>query len=253
MDSLAFFETAAVLLVGLAAGFINTVAGGGSLLSLPALIFLGLDPVVANGTNRIAILAQNINGVLAFRHRGHFHGKLAVTLALPALAGAYLGSMVAIRIEGETFNRILAVVMVGVVLYSAFGGRGRGSEGPPELRGAGKWVTPVIFAGIGFYGGFVQAGVGFLILAALAGYCRFDLLTANSLKVFVVLVYTTLALTNFALGGKIDWALGGALAVGNSVGAWAGAHWSVAKGELWIRRVLYAAVVVFAVRLFFFS
>lgn len=238
--------------VGLFAGFLNTVAGGGSLLSLPVLIFLGLDPVVANGTNRVAILFQNVSGVLAFRHEGIFPWRVGLSLAVPAALGSLLGSQIAVSISGALFNRVLAVVMLGVVAYSLWRSRRRHDSGTaPTLEGKMRWIAPLAFFLVGVYGGFIQAGVGFLILAALAGLCRTDLVHANALKVFVVLVYTTVALAMFVGYGKVAWPVGLSLAAGNALGAFVGARFSLRRGAKWIERVVWLTVTAFAAKLFF--
>lgn len=247
-------ELMLIAAIGVLAGFLNTVAGGGSLLALPALIFLGLDPVVANGTNRVAILLQNINGVLAFRHKGVFPWRVGLALALPAALGSVAGSRLAVSIDGESFNRVLAFVMIGVVAWSLYSARRKqAGHSAPALEGRLRFVAPAAFFVVGAYGGFIQAGVGFLILAVLAGVCRFDLVSSNALKLFVVLVYTVIALGMFIGHGKVAWAVGLSLAAGNSLGAWIGAHWSVTRGAKWIERVVWVTVLAFAIRLLFFS
>lgn len=240
---------------GAAAGTINVLAGGGSFLTLPLLIFLGLPPTVANGTNRIAILVQNAGAVWSFDRHGVMDWGWVRRAALPALAGVGLGSWAAVRIGDTSFQRILATLMVGfalVILLDPLRARRRGArsgDGERELRpplsGA---LFPAAFFGVGVYGGFVQAGVGFVIVA-LAMLAGLDLVKGNALKVLVVLIYTPVALVLFAAAGKVDWGMGVVLAGGNLLGGLVGTHLTVLKGHAWVKRVVVAMILVFAVKL----
>ena len=242
-------ELALVLVVGVAGGFLNTVAGGGSALTMPVLIFLGMPSSVANGTVRVAIMLQNITAVAGFRSKGHFEPALALQLGLPALAGAVVGSRIAVDVPDAVFNAVLAGVMV-LVLASIFfkpkPADGQGSVEPPA--GSRRILLMAIFFAIGVYGGFIQAGVGFLIMSSLIFLTGYDLVRINAVKVAVILIFTVSALTVFLLNGKVEWGPGLTLAAGNAVGAWIGARFSVAGGERWIRAILVVAVVVMAVR-----
>lgn len=243
---------ALVLAAGVAGGFLNTVAGGGSALTMPVLIFLGLPSGVANGTVRVAIIVQNLTAVAGFRGKGHFEPALAAQLGLPALAGAVVGSRIAVDVPDAVFNAVLAGVMV-LVLASIFikpkpaGDRTPAvPDGPPA--GARRILLMAIFFVIGVYGGFIQAGVGFLIMSSLIFLSGYDLVRINAVKVAVILVYTVAAVTVFLLNGKVEWGPGLTLAAGNAAGAWLGARFSVTGGEKWIRIILVVAVLVMAVR-----
>lgn len=247
----------ALFAVGLVAAVLNVVAGGGSFLTLPFLIFAGLPPTVANGTNRVAILIQNVGAVWSFdRHRVLDRG-LAPWTALPSIAGAALGSWVALEVGDEAFRRSLAFLMVAVSLWTLWDPIGRrarrrgertGAASAGELGRRGRWLLAAGFFAVGVYGGYVQAGVGFLILAAttLAGL---DLVRGNALKVLVVLAYIPLSLGLFAWQGMVDWGVGLALGAGHLAGALLGVRLTVLKGHRWIQRVVTVAVIAFAVGL----
>jgi hypothetical protein len=242
----------ALALAGFVAGALNVVAGGGSFLVLPVMIFLGLPATVANGTNRIGILAQNVTAVWGFHQHRLIEGGWIAVAVIPALAGAALGTWAAIEIEDAAFRRALALIMVAVSLWTLWDPlarrRPRLEAAPPgRLRRAG---TALLFFAIGVYGGFVQAGIGFLLLAAttLQGL---DLVRGNALKVLIVLVFTPLTLFLFALGGKVDWGMGLALAAGYGVGGLAGVRLTLRKGHEWLKRVVTVTVIVFAVLLWF--
>lgn len=239
--------------VGAVAGTLNVIAGGGSLLTLPAMIFLGLPPTVANGTNRVAILAQNAVAVWRFRRHGLFDPTWLGIAAVPALVGAAIGTWIALEIGDEAFRRTLALLMIGVALWSLWDPFRRRSPGE-ELEGArtkrGRALLVAGFLLVGLYGGFVQAGVGFLILAVVA-LGGLDLVRGNALKVLLVLVYTPLSLALFVVAGRVEWGFGAALAAGNLSGALLGVRLTVLKGHAWVRRVVVVTIVLVAIRLLF--
>ena len=247
-----FLEVVLILGVGLVAGAVNTLAGGGSLLSLPILIFLGLPPAVANATNRVAIFSQNVFGVAGFRSKGIAEFKYSFWLGISALFGAIIGAKLAVDIKGEVFNRILAVVMIFVV-FLTISGKGKPTKKATENTSRTSHIIGgITFFFIGIYGGFIQAGVGFLIIGALTAIHGFSLVKTNSIKMFVVLIYTVAALAVFIYEGKVNWLYGGVLAVGNSTGAWFASRWSVDKGDKVIKIVLAIAVTALAIKLWLF-
>ena len=237
--------------VGLAAGVINTLAGGGSLLTLPALISLGLPPNVANGTNRIGIFFNSVFAIRGFMAKGVKIDKYSYWLGISAFLGAILGSFIAVDIKGETFNRILAGVIVMIVAYMLFGPKVKGDMAERTDRKS-QIAGIIAFFFVGIYGGFIQAGVGYVIMASLTFINRFSLLRTNIAKVVVVLIYTLASLGVFIYEGLIDWELGIALAVGNATGGYLTSRWSVGKGEKWVRYFVMATAIAFAIKLFFF-
>jgi hypothetical protein len=245
-------EILLILGVGLVAGFINTVAGGGSLISLPVLIFLGLPSSVANATNRVAIFSQNVFGVAGFKSKGIGEFKYSLSLGISALFGAIAGAKLAVDIRGELFNKILAVVMI-VVVFLTISGKTRPKQQIGETNTLkSRIIGLIVFFFIGIYGGFVQAGVGFLIIAALTTIHGFSLVKTNSIKMFVVLIYTIAALAVFIYEEQVNWIYGGVLAVGNSTGAWFASRWSVEKGDQAIKIFLVITVVALAIKLWLF-
>ena len=244
------WEIPLILVTGVFAGFLNTVAGGGSLLALPVLIFLGLPSAVANGTNRVAVFIQNASAITGFRRKGVSDFGYSALLSLPALAGAWIGARIAIDVDQTLFNRILSGIMIVVLFTTLFSPTKKLRGGAENLSLPRKIVGMAAFFLISIYGGFIQAGVGFIIIAALTLINGFDLVRTNAIKVFVIFFYTVIALVVFIMSGKVNWYLGLTLAVGNATGAWIGSHWAVDKGEKWIRVVLVVTVLAFAIRLF---
>lgn len=237
-----------LFLAGTAAGTLNVLAGGGSMLTLPLLIFLGLPGAVANGTNRVAILVQNIGAVWGFHRHGILEWRWLLRLALPAALGAGLGSWVAVGVGDLAFRRILAVIMLAVAAWTLLDPlRGRPVAAAPPTPGRRAFLI-LAFFGVGFYGGFIQAGIGFLLLA-LMPLAGLDLVRGNALKVLVVLTFTPIALAVFAFNGKVDWGLGAALAAGNLTGSQLGVRLTLLMGHRGLKYLVTAVVVLFAVRL----
>lgn len=240
----------ALIGTGLAAGFINANAGGGSMLTLPLLMFLGLPANVANGTNRIAILLQNVVGVRTFHHEKVLKISTDYRLALPAIAGSVIGALFAVEIDVKLLEKIIAGLMVLMLLLIVF----KPDVWVKERAGA---VNPkptiwqyIIFFFIGLYGGFIQMGVGFFLLVGLVLGCGYDLVKANAVKLFIVLIYTVFTLAIFMFNGQVDWTAGLILAAGNMTGAWLGAKFAVKGGSKYIRYVLILALIIVILNLF---
>ncbi|OSY88286.1 integrase [Tenacibaculum holothuriorum] len=238
--------------VGFIAGIINTIAGGGSLLTLPMLIFLGLPSNIANGTNRIAILIQNVFSTAGFKSKGVSAFPFSIWVGLSALIGALVGAQIAVDIKGETFNKILAVVMVMVVVLMVLKPRTSLKSVQEKLTGKHLWISIVVFFFIGIYGGFIQAGTGLFILLALSTINNLSLVKSNAVKVVVAFIYTIGAVAVFAFNDKISWYHGFILAIGNSTGAWFASRWSVDKGDNLVKIFLGIMVTIMAIKLWFF-
>lgn len=245
---------AGLFAVGSVAGVINVIAGGGSFLTLPVLIFMGLPAVVANGTNRVAILLQNVGAVWGFHRHGVVDWRAILWAAVPATGGSMLGTWAALVISEETFKRVLAGLMIAVTLWTLWN--------PVERRQSARRRAPRVstdswigllplgagFFVVGVYGGFVQAGVGFFILAVTT-WIGLDLVRGNAVKVLSVLVFTAVSLAIFAWQGKVHWPMGLSLAAGNVVGGLIGVRLTVLKGHAWIKGAVTVAIIIFAILL----
>lgn len=247
------YDWVVLIIIGVFAGALNTLAGGGSLITLPFLIFLGLPPSVANGTNRIAILFQTASAVTGFRSKGINTFPFSLYIGASAFVGSIIGTQIAIDIKGDTFNKILSIIMIVVVLLIVFKKKNLDIQNLSE-RTTGKhlWLSVVAFFFVGIYGGFINAGIGFIMLLILPMINRLSLVKANATKVTVAFIYTTIAVVLFVLNDKINWKYGLILAIGNSTGAWLASRYSVKKGDGFIRIVLLVVVSAMAVKLWFF-
>jgi len=247
------YEYVLIIGVGLFAGFLNVVAGGGSLITLPILIFLGLPAPIANATNRVALIFQNVSAVSGFHSKGIKVTKYSLYLGLAAIPGAVIGAIVSTKLEGELFNRIIAIVMIGVIIITFFSPNKNITSSPEKMDGKHQIIGAITFFFIGLYGGFIQAGVGFLIMAAVTNINHMSLVKTNAIKVFVVFFYTVAALAVFIWKGVIYWEYGLSLAIGNSTGAWLTSRWSVKVPEKIIKRILAITVTGLAIKLWFYS
>jgi hypothetical protein len=241
-----------VLLIaaGFFAGILNAIAGGGSLVSLPLLIFVGLPATVANATNRIALFIGGIGATHSFARRDLIPTAWFKVALPPALVGVVLGTWGATRIGDVALERVIAVILLlaaGLILWQPLHVlEGGGVPAPPG--GAKRWWLIVAFFGLGVYSGFIQAGVGFLFVALFASQ-GVDLIRANGIKAPLILMFTGLAMVLFAFTGLLDWVAGLTMAVGQFFGAKLGVHLQVLKGQAWVRGVLIVAIVAFSIRL----
>lgn len=241
---------AALFGAGLVAGTLNVLAGGGSFLTLPVLIFMGLPAVTANGTNRVGILIQNVGAVYSFRRHGVLDWRWTLKAAVPACVGAVIGTLLALWISDAAFKRVLAFLMIAVTLWTLWDPVNRLQGRDRNSAGTGTFMIAFAFLVSGIYGGFVQAGVGFLILASttLAG---FDLVRGNAIKVLCILMFTVLSLGIFAWNGHVEWEPGMVLGLGTFLGGQLGVRLTVLKGHAWVRGVVTVAIVVVAIKLWF--
>ena len=241
-----WFQWPMVVAAGLVCGFINTLAGSGSLITLPLLIFIGLPANVANGTNRVAILLQNVVAVRGFHKQGVLDWRGGRWLLLPALLGAVLGARLAVTLDERAMRLAIAVVMLAMLAVLLIKPNRWLKGGEQSLP---AWLGWLIFFVVGIYGGFIQAGVGIFLLAALVLAAGYDLIRANALKVLVVLGFTPLALAIFVLEDMVAWGVGLVLALGNMTGAWLGTKAAVKGGAPFIRWLLIVVVAVSAIKL----
>lgn len=238
---------AAVLVAGgLVTGIFNTLAGGGSLVSVPLLVLVGLPGNVANGSNRVGIFAQSIVAAWRFRAEGVSGFRRAVPVLVPIAAGSVIGAFVISQVADATFEKLFGVLMVILLVPILFGA----PTATGEARGwlSSRRASFLVFLGIGLYGGAFQAGVGIALVIALS-YAGYDLVRANSIKVVVNTVLTAVALPVFLAQGQVVWIPALLLATGYSVGGALGARIAVRGGERVIRPVLAVAVIGLAGRM----
>jgi uncharacterized membrane protein YfcA len=231
-----------LLLAGFAAGLLNVMAGGGSFLLLPVLVGLGLPANVANGTMRVGVITQSTAAILTFRSKGVHTGRLSASLAPAMLLGALLGSWLATRITDETFEPVVGAVLIAWAIVLLI--KPDRFLRPPDHERPPSAITHVLSGVIGVYGGFLQAGVGFPLIALLTGHLGYDLVRANSSKVALTLAFTLVALPVFVLADQVAWTPALVLAAATMLGAWAGVRWQLDKGSELVRWFVVVTVAV---------
>jgi len=239
----------AVIAAGIFAGFVNTLAGGGSLLTLPLLMFLGLPANIANGTNRIGVFIQSLVSSVSFRRQNIYTVRESLWMSAPSIAGALLGALIAVKINERVMELLIAgllVFMFFVILYKPEKWLRDQAQSAIMQR---RWWVPVLFFIIGIYGGFIQAGVGFFLLAALVLGTGMGLTRANAHKVLIVAAMTAIALVVFILSNQVYYLYGIILAVGQGAGAWLGSKVAVSWGPRVVRVILLVAIMASAIKL----
>jgi len=249
MEDLNWLIYLGVIAAGFGAGFINTLAGSGSLITLPVLILLGLPANVANGTNRVGILFQNIVSTGSFHRRKMLDLRGGLILAAPAIVGSVIGARIAVDLDEALMQKVIGALMI-VMLVTMFVDPKRWVQGDMQfLEKRPSVVQFLIFFAIGIYGGFIQAGVGIFLLAGLVLSVGYNLVRANAVKNLIVLAFTVAALLVFVANDQVNWAAGLILAIGNSLGAWVAARMAVKRGASFVRWIVIIVVAISAAKL----
>tara|TARA_B100002052_G_C15753499_1_gene538902 strand:+ start:163 stop:903 length:741 start_codon:yes stop_codon:yes gene_type:complete len=242
-------EILILLFCGLLSGAINTLAGGGSLITLPMMIFLGLPPTIANGTNRVQLIFQNIFAVYGFKTKGISNFKFSSYLSISALLGSIIGAYIAIDFNENDFKKLLSIIMI-LVMFSILLKNKRETIEINKIKN--KWLSILIFFFIGIYGGFIHAGVGFLMILTLSKINYLKIAHSNSIKVFVALIFSTAAFLIFLYEGKVNWIYGINIGIGSALGGFFASRWSYNKSDKKFRYFLSLIILIMAIRLWFY-
>ena len=247
---MSIYEIIILIVAGVFVGFINTLAGGGSIISLSILMLLGLPANVANGTNRIGIFFQNIAGVASFRQQKVLETRKGVLLAIPAVIGSILGALVAVDLNEEILEKAIAVTMLVMLVFMLVNPQ-KYLHGRKEMteKKINIWQI-LIFFGIGFYGGFIQLGVGYFLIAGIVLGVGYDLVKTNAIKVLIVLIYIPFTLVIFILNDQVNWSYGLTLTIGTFIGALIASRLAVKKGVNFVRFVIIFVIIFTSMHLF---
>lgn len=235
-----------VFLAGIGAGFVNATAGGGAILTLPALYVAGLPIDVANATHRFAIIFQCITAVIEFKRKNIFKMKDTLPFLAPTVLGSIGGSIIIINIDKKLLQIITAIFILIMGLLLAFKPKLWEEKRTITIATWWKWI---VFLIIGFYGGFIHVGVGFPIVFALTTMVGYDLLTSNAIKSAIILVYVITNMIIFISHGIVDFPTGILLAISTSLGAYIGARLATAKGSKFLRYIVLATVILSFVKM----
>lgn len=243
-------EIIVLIISGLLVGFINTLAGGGSIISLSVLMLMGLPAPVANGTNRIAIIVQTLTATTSFRQQKVLDSKKGWILGIPAIIGSVIGAWIAVDISEVVLERAMAVIMLIMLIFMIYNPKKilYGRQDLVEKKVSVLQI--VIFFFIGLYGGFIHMGVGYFLLAALVLSCGYDLVRANAVKVFIVLMYVVVSFLVFIFNDQVYWKYGLVLTIGNVIGAYVASRLAVQKGVAFVKWVIVMIILVMSGHLF---
>lgn len=239
-----------LIISGVLVGFINTLAGGGTIISLSVFMFFGLPPIVANGTNRIAILLQNITAVTNFAGKKLIDWKKSLQLSLPIIAGSIAGAFIAGTVSNTFFKYIFGVVILFMGVMMIFKPDRWLKEKSELLNRSVQWWHYLLLFLVGIYGGFIHVGIGYIMLAFLVLFSGYELVKANAMKNLLVLTYIPFTLVVFALQGNINWKLGLIHAIGNIIGAQVASMLAIKKGASLIRYIMLLLMIVVILQLF---
>jgi len=243
-------EIIILIVAGIMVGFINTLAGGGSIISLSILMMLGLPATVANGTNRVAIAIQTLTATTSFRQQKVLDLKKAIHMAIPATIGSILGAFIAVDINEEIFEKAIGVVMLIMLVFIFFNPKKYIYGRADIIEKPVTWRTWLIFFAIGIYGGFIHMGVGYFLLTAIVLGAGYDLVKANAIKVFVVFAYVPFSLAVFIIYDQVDWIYGLVLAIGNVIGALIASRLAVTKGVDFVKWVIVVVILLTSGQMF---
>ncbi len=238
-----------LIIAGLLVGFINTLAGGGSVISLSTLILLGLPANVANGTNRIAILIQNIGAVGNFRRHSVLDSRKGLILSIPALIGAVIGSWIAADVNEQVISKAIGIILILMLFVIIFNPR-KWIKGDENLQKKKISVGQIVlFFFIGIYGGFIHIGVGYALLAGIVLSAGYDLVKGNAIKVLIVLLWTPLSILVFWYHHQIAWGYGLIMGIGNFLGALIASQLAVKRGAGFVRLIVIIVIIFMAAHL----
>ena len=233
---------------GFMVGFINTLAGSGTVISYSLFMFLGLSAPFANGTIRLGVIMQTLSASLNFKRQGVLDIKRGLFLAFPTVLGSVLGAQIAVNINKDIFEIVIAVVMLVMGVFIFFKPQ-RWIKGVERLQKKRLGLKSFfLFFLIGIYGGFIHIGVGIFLLAALVLHGGFDLVKANALKVFIVFLYSPFALLVYMLNGQVHYGIGMIAAIGNVLGGLVASQFALSWGSNFVRWLLILIILLFSLR-----
>ncbi len=237
---------------GLIAGVINTLSGFGSAITLTILSeLMGLPPNLANGSNRVGVVAASLSGSFGFYKNGRLKIGKHKLLLICCFIGAMFGVYTAIQISNEDFREVFKYLMIAVFMVLLVKPK-RWLNPPDSDAKLNPWLAVPLFLILGFYGGFIQMGMGvfFLFITVLVG--KYNLIDANAIKGFTVLLYSAVVLAIFHWKGLVDWKAGSIIAFGQLIGAYFAANFAskFPKADLWAYRFLVIIVILAILKLF---
>lgn len=219
-------------------GALNSVAGGGSFIAFPALLWTGVPPIPANATNTIALWTGAAASGGAYRKRLDVARRVMVPLLMASLVGGLAGALLLLKTPAHTFMRVLPWLTLGATLLFAFGkkiARGRGSVIEHETGGGALVIATLFQLAVGVYGGYFGGGMGIVMLAMLAALGMTDIHAMNALKSVMGFVINGVAVVTFVVARAVYWKHGSVMILGAIAGGYLGAHYAMKMPQVWVR------------------
>jgi len=239
-----------LIIAGVLVGFINTLAGGGSAISLAVLMMMGLSPTMANGTNRIAILLQNIVAIGSFKKQNVLDSRKSLLLSIPAVIGSLVGAWLAVDLDKDIFKNAIGIILLIMLFFMFFKPKHWTEENEKLINKALTWKQYLLFFAIGIYGGFIQVGVGYFLLASLVLGTGYELVKANAAKVLIVGMYMFFSIIVYIYHDLVSYIMGFTLAIGTMLGALLASRMAVKKGAGFVRWVMVFIIIFTSLHLF---
>lgn len=235
-----------IIVAGFAVGIINTLAGSGSVINFSLFMAMGLPAPMANGTLRLGVVMQTATAVFRFHKKGKLDVKKGLILGIPVIIGSVFGALAAVQLPHELFEKIIGGVLLILLVFIVFDPKKWIEEQKDKTRKKTGFIQILLFFAVGLYGGFVHIGVGIFLLSALVLQAGYDLVKANALKVFLVLLYSPFAIAIYVLDGQMEWVLGSVAAIGHFAGGLVGSQLAIKKGAGFVRVLLIIIVFIFS-------
>jgi len=245
-----WIEVIILIIAGIIVGFVNTLAGGGSAISLSVLMMMGLSPAMANGTNRIGILLQNIAAVGSFKKQKALDFRKSLLLAIPATLGSLLGAWLAVDIDKDIFEKAIGVILIIMLVFMFYKPKNWVMENTELVNRPITWKQFALFFVIGIYGGFIQVGVGYFLLASLVLGAGYELVKANAAKVLIVGMYMFFSIIIYISHDLVNYSMGFTLAIGTVIGALIASRLAVKNGAKFVKWVMVLIIIFTSLHLF---
>lgn len=226
--------------IALIASTIDAIAGGGGLISLPALIAIGVPPHVALGTNKLQAIVGTSVATYSFYHHGFIKFNELVRGMIFGLIGAALGAIISQMISNEILKKIIPILLLIILIYTILSPKLGHLDTHPKM--SEKWFYPVFGMLLGFYDGFFGPAVGSFWIFALVYFLGMNLIKASANAKVLNLATSTIAAVCFAVGGNIDYLIAGTMALGQIIGGRLGVHLAVRVGNSIIRPLFIGVV-----------
>lgn len=238
------FVIISLIISGIFVGFINTLAGGGTIISVSLLMLLGLPAPIANGTNRVAVLVQNIVAVRNFNKNKIIDLKKGFTLAMPTVLGSIVGAQIAVQINENILETAIAISMCFMIFFLVLSPKKFLIGNENLINKKTQIHIYLLYFLIGLYGGFIHIGVGYFLLLALVLINGYDLIKANALKNFLVMLYIPFSLIIYIIKGQVYWEYGLVHSIGNIIGAYVASKYAQNLGTSFVRYLLILIILI---------